>query len=928
MIMGLQQLIAKSGRLSGQLGVKVVFLFLIIHIFGEVALASVCASVKLQIDQEATFERQGFEARMNISNPGAVSLQNLSVTVNFADKDRNTVIATSDPNNTTAKFFIKLSSHLAVPTSVAAGGTEMLRWLIVPAISAGGTEPTGSLYYVGAKLGYTLNGVQTDIDVSPDTIRVQPMPSLTLDYFLPKDVYGDDPFTPELEEPIPFSLGVRVMNSGSGTARNLKIESGQPRIIDNVQGLAVRFRIQGSEVNGAAGSTSLLADFGDVLPNRSGVARWSMTSSLYGRFTDFTASFSHDDGLGGQLTSLITEVRTHDLVHDVLVDLPGRDNVRDFLALDQGGYTIYESENSDASVVDLSERATIIATGRSFTARARLVDSEGMPLEVVGPSYFKVTDPLRGEKELFSVTRADGRVLSENNAWLSSTYHADSEEWEYSLNIFDTNNSNGLAYTVLLGSPTGINHPPVLQPTVPLFTQAGRALAVPIFGADPDGDDVTITAGNLPSGAVFTSTGPGVGRLTWTPSAGQIGIHSIEFVISDGELSDRKTLMLGVLPPGGEWESWHSFFWPGVTDPSIIGPDADPDGDGFANLVEYMLGMDPTSGSLIGQPQVTTVMVDGHPYLAILFTRRLDANYKVDGLSTNQLAGDPSAWQICRNLIPRDQSNVASGFERVLVRDNVPMDGGDRARFMRLRIAGAGEYPNHAPMVLAIAPQVFPTGMPFSVDVSATDPDGDFLSLSATGLPTGAEFANSGSGKGRLSWTPTAGQAGSYTVQISADDGDLADQKPMNLSITAGSLFTAWQGAYWPGVNDPSIISIDADPDSDGFKNILEFALGMNPASGYLYGQPLVSTIEDGGKSYLALQFIGRVNDPSLSLVVEASSDLAGLLSNWQVQTTRIPQSQEGVPSGFERVMVRDSVPIGEGVASRFMRLKVNGVEP
>lgn len=344
--------------------------------------------------------------------------------------------------------------------------------------------------------------------------------------------------------------------------------------------------------------------------------------------------------------------------------------------------------------------------------------------------------------------------------------------------------------------------------------------------------------------------------------------------------------------------------------------------------MEYMFGMDPTSGNGIGRPEVTTVMDDGHEYLTIRYTRRLDPDYKVDGLSTNDLTGEQSDWQICRNTIPQDQTNVPEGFERVMVRDNVPIDGPDKARFMRLRISGAGEYQNHAPVVLTMSPQVFPTGSPLFVDVSATDPDGDFLSLSATGLPVGAEFTNSASGKGRLTWTPASNQSGNYSVQISASDGEFGDQKPLSLSITTGSLLTAWQGAYWPGVTDPSIISIYSDPDGDGFKNILEFALGMDPRSSYLYGQPLVSTVAVDGKSYLALQFVGRVNHPALSLVVEASDDLNGILSNWHIQTNRIVQSQEGVPSGFEKIMIRDSVPIGEGSASRFMRLKVSVVEP
>src|SRR5262245_44393204 len=73
------------------------------------AQSAVCARVKIQIEQELTFERQAFEARMTINNGlPATALTNLNVTVNFADENGNEVQATSDPNNTTALFFIRL----------------------------------------------------------------------------------------------------------------------------------------------------------------------------------------------------------------------------------------------------------------------------------------------------------------------------------------------------------------------------------------------------------------------------------------------------------------------------------------------------------------------------------------------------------------------------------------------------------------------------------------------------------------------------------------------------------------------------------------------------------------------------------------------------------------------------------------------------
>ncbi len=75
--------------------------------------------------------------------------------------------------------------------------------------------------------------------MTPAPILAEPLPSLALDYFLPTEVYGLNPLTPQVAQPlIPFSFGVRVINTGAGPANNFSINSGQPQITANAQGLA------------------------------------------------------------------------------------------------------------------------------------------------------------------------------------------------------------------------------------------------------------------------------------------------------------------------------------------------------------------------------------------------------------------------------------------------------------------------------------------------------------------------------------------------------------------------------------------------------------------------------------------------------------------------------------------------------------------
>ena len=118
-----------------------------------------------------------------------------------------------------------------------------------PARSPADQAPSGKLYLVGATLNYKIGGDPQTITVTPDSIYVRPLPLLTLDYFLTQEVISDDPFTPAIEAPEPFTLGVRIKNTGAAIAKNVKIASAQPKIVENQQGLLINFLITGSYLN-------------------------------------------------------------------------------------------------------------------------------------------------------------------------------------------------------------------------------------------------------------------------------------------------------------------------------------------------------------------------------------------------------------------------------------------------------------------------------------------------------------------------------------------------------------------------------------------------------------------------------------------------------------------------------------------------------
>ncbi len=517
---------------------------------------TLCAKVKIEIKQELSFERQAFDAEMKVNNAlDTSSLTEVGIQVVVMDETGNPVPVSFDPNNTSARFFIRVASRDQIADidgngTVSPQTTATINWLLIPAPGAGGISEAGKKYLVGATLRYKFGAETHTLDVSPDVITVKPMPLLTLDYFLTRDVNADDPLTAEIEPIEPFTLGVRVQNNGSAPAKSLKIDSAQPRIIENNQGLLINFRLTGSYVDDAAVQNTLLIDFGDIPAARSKMGRWVMETTLAGTFTEFTAKFSHSDELGGVLTSLLQATNAYQLLRDVRVDQPGRDMVRDFLALDGDAVRVFESDGLDAPAIDRSGVATITASGGGFRIN--------MP-STAGFVYARLADPFGGQRVLGTVTRSDAKVMLPENVWLSRTRNRDLNRWEYWVNVFDANSTG--VYSTEFNDPSSSPRPPVIQFIPDRTVTEGQQVSFIVEASSPDGRPVTLSAAPLPTGATFVQQPVSpqtpnlrVGVFDWTPTVGQAGNYLVVYTAQDGPFTVTRSASIRVEssepPPG------------------------------------------------------------------------------------------------------------------------------------------------------------------------------------------------------------------------------------------------------------------------------------------------------------------------------------------------------------------------------------------
>jgi beta propeller repeat protein len=406
----------------------------------------VCSRVKIAIQQELTIERIGFEATLEVTNnDGADPLTDFSAQLTFKDSETG--------EDAADLFFVQPPTFENINKIDGTGVIQptkkaIVRWFLIPKIATGGTNPQGKEYAIGCSLAGSMRGEPLPAEtllVIADTITVKPEPQLEITYFQPRDVTADDPFTAEVESPIPFTLGVMVHNAGYGTAKKLKINSQQPKITENKNGLLLVARLLGARVQDSPlNESSLLVDLGDIPPGKTRKGAWDMITTLSGEFIDFKASYTHADELGGRDTSVIKSLNAHFIAAEVMNDEPGRDRILDFLAdtdrdPDMLPDALYETDGSILPVnhlIDAEVTGSVAAGNVTVQLNA---DREGW-------GYMRLDDPAQARYPIQQVVRSDGKVLHPRNVWTNIRYRkSDNLKLTY-LNLFDRV-ENGRSYT-------------------------------------------------------------------------------------------------------------------------------------------------------------------------------------------------------------------------------------------------------------------------------------------------------------------------------------------------------------------------------------------------------------------------------------------------------------------------------------------------
>ena len=510
-------------------------------------------------------------------------------------------------------------------------------------------------------------------------------------------------------------------------------------------------------------------------------------------------------------------------------------------------------------------------------------------------------DP-NGDPLTFSVAGQPGGLSIDPTSGVISGVPSVSGNFPITVTASDGKGGSAQAIFVLNVSPApAVNLPPVLLANLPSPQSAtvGVAFSTTTAGAfsDPNGDPLTFTASNLPNGLTI---GLNNGIISGTPSVS--GTFGVIITASDGRGGSVQAALVINVVPAAVTNQPPAIVGSGIPSPqsatvgvafstTTAGAFTDPNGDPLtftASGLPAGLAISPTSGVISGIPSVSgtfpvsVTASDGRGGTAQSFfilnvspapAINLPPTVVGNGIPSPQSAtvtiafstttagafidpnGDPlsfTATGLPTGLAINPTSGVISGVPSVsgsfgiVVTANDGKGGTAQSAFV-LNVAPLPAA-NQPPTVIASlpSPQSGTVNVAFSTTTAGafTDPNGDPLTFSATGLPGGLAINPT---TGVISGVPT--QSGSFGVTVFANDGkggtasapftlNVSPAPAINLPPIAG-LIPSPQSTTVGVVFSTTTAGAFSDPNGDALTfsaSGVPNGLSINPTSGLISG--------------------------------------------------------------------------------------------
>lgn len=219
----------------------------------------------------------------------------------------------------------------------------------------------------------------------------------------------------------------------------------------------------------------------------------------------------------------------------------------------------------------------------------------------------------------------------------------------------------------------------------------------------------------------------------------------------------------------------------------------------------------------------------------------------------------------------------------------------------------------NAPAFSLIGDRQVMAGQALTFTVAATDPNGDALTFSAAGLPTGATFSNQ-----TFTWTPASDQIGVHQVTFTVTDGSAEDSETITITVERQNAAPVLAGIGDKSVSENQTITFTISAtDADG--DTITYSASGLPTGATFIGQTFRWTPgydQAGSHNITFVAGDGRTEDsetiaisvanvnraPALAEIGDRSVDENGTLSFALAATdpdgTALTYSATGLPTG------------------------------
>ena len=405
-----------------------------------------CAQVKLEIKQKLVLTRQAFRGTLTIENGSSNAIEDILVDLNATNMETG-FMATSREMQIAIEKIEGFEGEKDGAWRLGAGKKGVATILFIPTKYA--APETLTTYSFGGTLSFKDGSTTQNRSLFPVSLQVKPSPELDLTYFMQRDVYGDNPLTPDVVEPvIPAEFSVLIHNKGKGDANNVRMITKKPEIVENEKGLLIDFDIISSSLNGGEKTMALDDDiatqFGTIAAGTASYATWDLTASLMGHFTEYDVSVTHVTDYGNPDLSLLDRVTIHELIHSLNATI-GDKVYRAWITNDEPDAEdapdhIYFANGTDEELVTLSEQTRM---ERIDATHYRVTVPTNVPRNWF---YTAVANPAGKYAKILSITdETNNRPLDPANFWTTDYTMKDGidPQLDYCLHIADIVSGKG-----------------------------------------------------------------------------------------------------------------------------------------------------------------------------------------------------------------------------------------------------------------------------------------------------------------------------------------------------------------------------------------------------------------------------------------------------------------------------------------------------